>query len=78
MINEQKLLELKKQIEEAERLASEYTGQLKSLYQRMKEEFECNSLEELEFKISEEEKQIKQLEEEIEQLSKELEKFETI
>lgn len=66
-MNEQQLLDLKHQIDEAKTNATELTGQQKSLMDRLKKDWNCTTVEQAE-------KQIKQIETEITQLNTKIDK----
>lgn len=73
-LTEEKLLELKGEIESAKTKVSELTGQKKILMNQLKETWGCKTLEEANKKLAEMNKSIKQLSEAISKQTAELEK----
>ncbi len=72
-MNEQQLLDLKHQIDEAKTNATELTGQQKSLMDRLKKDWNCTTVEQAEKKVEELETEITQLNTSIDKGVKELE-----
>ncbi len=72
-MNEQQLLDLKHQIDEAKTTATELTGQQKSLMDRLKKDWNCTTVEQAEKKVEELETEITQLNTSIDKGVKELE-----
>ena len=72
-MNEQQLLDLKHQIDEAKTNATELTGQQKSLMDRLKKDWNCTTTVQAEKKLTELEKKITQLNTSIDKGVKELE-----
>ena len=62
---EQKLLKLKREVEQAKSAHDQAQGKLQGLMERLKKEFECTSLEMAELKVTELEEEADRLEEEI-------------
>ena len=76
-MNEKELLELKENIQEAKQKVSELKGERQALMKRLKEDWNCGSLEEAEKKLKEMSEQVEKLSEEITEGMEELEsKFE--
>ncbi len=73
MIDEKKLLELKREIEEAKSKLSELKGRKEYLLQELYEKWGCKSLDEAQSKIEELEAEIESLEKVIENEIEELE-----
>jgi predicted nuclease with TOPRIM domain len=65
-MNEQDLLELKEEIEEAKQKVSELKGEKQALMKRLKEDWDCNSVDEAKTKLAEIEKKIEKITENIE------------
>lgn len=65
-MNEQDLLELKEDIEEAKQKVSELKGEKQALMKRLKEDWNCNSVEEAKLKLAEIEEKIEKITENIE------------
>ena len=72
-MNEQKLLALKKEIDDAKVEVSELTGEIKSLMKTLKDDWNCETLEDARKKIRQWEKEIAEYDEKIKQGVKELE-----
>ena len=72
-MNEQQLLDLKHQIDEAKTNATELTGQQKSLMDRLKKDWNCTTTVQAEKKVEELETEITQLNTSIDKAVKELE-----
>ena len=72
-INEQQVLDLKDQIEEAKPKVSEFQGQRTALMKQLKEEWQCVSTEESNKKITKILADIKNIDQKIEEKSNELE-----
>ncbi len=72
-MNEQQLLDLKHQIDEAKTNATELTGQQKSLMDRLKKDWNCTTTVQAEKKVEELETEITQLNTSINKGVKELE-----
>ena len=76
-MTEKELLELKEDIEEAKQKVSELKGERQALMKRLKEDWNCGSLEEAEKKLKEMSEQVDKLSDEITEGMEELEsKFE--
>jgi len=76
-MTEKELLELKEDIEEAKQKVSELKGERQALMKRLKEDWNCGSLEEAEKKLKEMSEQVEKLSDEITEGMEELEsKFE--
>lgn len=76
-MTEKELLELKEDIENAKQKVSELKGERQALMKRLKEDWNCDSLEEAEKKLKVMSEQVEKLSEEITEGMKELEsKFE--
>ena len=69
----QKLLMMKKKLEEKKSKRSELQGELKSIQKQLKEEFHVECLEDAETLIEEEEKKLHKMEKEIQEGLQELE-----
>jgi len=77
-MNEQELLELKEEIDQAKQKYSELKGRLTFLMKQLKEDWGCTTIEQAEKKSAEMEKKIEKLNTQIEKGVKELqEKLET-
>lgn len=63
----QELLDLKQKAEKAQQEASEYKGQLKQLYQSLKDEFDCTNTDQAEVLLGNMKKEQQNLEQKIEQ-----------
>jgi peptidoglycan hydrolase CwlO-like protein len=74
MLDEKKLLELKKQVDDAKSTVSELTGQKKALMKQLQEEWECKTVEEAGVKLKEMQTEITALEQTIKTGMEELEK----
>jgi uncharacterized protein YukE len=76
-MNEKELLQLKKDIDEAKQKTSELKGERQALLKRLKEEWNCSTVEEAEVHLKEMEEQVSNLSteisEEIESIEHELE-----
>jgi len=76
-MTEKELLELKEDIQEAKQKVSELKGERQALMKRLKEDWNCGSLEEAEKKLKEMSEQVDKLSDEITEGMEELEsKFE--
>lgn len=73
-MTEKKLLELKKEIEEAKNVVAELKGQRTALMTQLKEEWGCTTIEAADKKVKDLEKQIKDLTTNIETGLEELER----
>lgn len=74
MMDEQKLLQMKREIEQAKGKLAELKGQKKALMQQLKETWKCNSLDEASTKLDEMEKESEKLSDNINDMLEELEK----
>jgi predicted nuclease with TOPRIM domain len=72
-MNENQLLQLKKDVEAAKQTVSELTGQKTALINQLKTDWKCNSVEEAEDKLKEMETEISFIDKKIEKGVKELE-----
>ena len=72
-MDEQRLLELKQEIDEAKTKVSELTGQKNALMKQLKEEYGCKTIQDADNKVDDLEKQIDDLNSQIEQGIEELE-----
>jgi predicted nuclease with TOPRIM domain len=72
-MTEQDLLELKKQVDEAKTKVSELTGHKTALLKQLKNDWECNSVEDVEKKLKLMNKEIEKISQQIETGIEELE-----
>lgn len=73
MMNEQQLLDLKHQIDQAKSKAAELKGEQKSLMQQLKKDWECDTIAQAEKNVKEMEKEITTLDDKIKKGVEELE-----
>lgn len=69
----ERLLKLKKQLEEEKSRRSELQGEYKSIMKQLKEDFKVNSIKQAEEKIEAEEKKLNEIEESIDEQIEEIE-----
>jgi len=72
-MNEHDLLKLKEQIEKAKQEVNELKGQQTALFNQLKEEFNCNSIEDAERLLTDLTKEIQEIQESINKGLKDLE-----
>jgi predicted nucleic acid-binding Zn-ribbon protein len=72
-LNEQDLLRLKREVEEAKTKVAELTGQKNSLMKRLSDEWKCTTIEQAEKKLDSIDREIEQLKSKKEELVNKLE-----